>query len=177
VVHELRREDDEAAARAVKRSCYLLLRHGARLDTRENGQLRAIARTCRFLHRAWTLKEMRDHILELPSWGLARRYLRQLTARMARSRLSPFVPLGRTLRQHAEAIVASIEHCLSNGPIEGCTRKIRGLLFRSFGYRSPDNLVAAIFLNCAGFTCREHSHARRSLQARAPKRTETVSEL
>jgi len=150
VVRELREADDERA-RAVKNSRYLLLRHSGRLLREEQARLAEIERTCKPLHRAWTLKEMLGYVLDRRSLPVAKQALEELLGRLARSRLRPFVRLGRTLRKHKDQVLASIRYRLTNGPIEGANRKIRGLLYRAFGYRVLHNLVASIYLNCSGF--------------------------
>jgi transposase len=149
VVRELREENDERA-QWLKHLRFVLLRHGGTLLAEERARLATVARVCRPLHRAWTLKEMLGYVLERRSLSTARSAFGALVARMARSRLRPFIRLGRTLRLHADAILASIRYRISNGPIEGANRKIRGLIYRAFGYRSLPNLVAAIHLNCSG---------------------------
>ena len=43
----------------------------------------------------------------------------------ARSRLTPFVKLGRTIRKHAEGILAYLDTKMTNGPVEGINNKLR----------------------------------------------------
>ena len=43
----------------------------------------------------------------------------------ARSRLTPFVKLGRTIRKHAEGILAYLDTKITNGPVEGINNKLR----------------------------------------------------
>ena len=44
----------------------------------------------------------------------------------ARSRLTPFVKLGRTIRKHAEGILAYLDTKMTNGPVEGINNKAAG---------------------------------------------------
>lgn len=115
VVRELREAGDERA-RAVKNTRYLLLRHGGRLLREEQARLAWIEGSCKPLHRAWPLKEMLGYVLERRSLPLAKATLKELLGRMARSRLRPFVRLARTLREHQDAILASIRYRLTNAP-------------------------------------------------------------
>src|SRR3954451_15025469 len=55
----------------------------------------------------------------------------------SRSRLTPFVRLARTLREHRAGILAAIELGLSNGRLEGLNSKIRLISHRAFGFTPP----------------------------------------
>ena len=56
----------------------------------------------------------------------------------ARSRLTPFVKLGRTIRKHAEGILAYLDTKMTNGPVEGINNnKLRVIARRAYGFHSP----------------------------------------
>lgn len=67
-----------------------------------------------------------------------------------RSRIERFVKLQRTIVEHKAAILASIEHNLSNGLIESVNTKIRLITRMAFGFASPDALIALAMLNLGG---------------------------
>ena len=76
-------------------------------------------------------------LYHLPNPALAPDHLDAWPAWAARSWLTPFVRLARTLREHREGILAAIRHGLSNGHLEGLNSKIRLISHRAFGFHSP----------------------------------------
>ena len=58
--------------------------------------------------------------------------------------------LQRSIVNHRPAILAAIEHGLSNGRIESVNTKIRLITRVAFGFRSPDALIALTMLNLGG---------------------------
>ena len=67
-----------------------------------------------------------------------------------RSRIDAFVKLQRSIVAHRDAILASIEHGLSNGRIESMNTKIRLITRIAFGFASPDALIALAMLSLGG---------------------------
>ena len=45
-------------------------------------------------------------------------------SRAQRSRLAPFVKVAKTMRERRELILNSVEHGISNGRVEGFTKKV-----------------------------------------------------
>jgi transposase len=109
------------------------------------------------LGRAYLLKEQllgllrrpRDHAVEkLRSWmGWA-----------SRSRLSPFVRLGSTIRKHLPGIHAFMENLVTNARAEGINNKIRLLSHRAYGFHSAAPLIATIYLCCGGVQLPQQLH-------------------
>ena len=149
-VRDLRAAEDEVAAKAVKNSRYQLLANPENLTPEGASKIEDIKRNCRVLYRAYSLKEALAYVLECGSYTTAARELARLIKWMKLSRLEPFKKLGRTLKKNMGDILNSIRYRLSNGPLEGCNRKIRGLIYRAFGFRSKDNFIGAIYLCCSG---------------------------
>jgi transposase len=56
--------------------------------------------------------------------------------------------LARTIRRHRDGILAAIRLGLNNGRLEGLNSRIRLISHRSFGFHSPDPLVALVYLCC-----------------------------
>ena len=96
------------------------------------------------------MKENLAYALKYRSVPVARRELDRIIKWMKLSRLPPFRKLGKTLKTHLDKILNSIDYQISNGPLEGVNRKIRGLIYRAYGYRSLDNFIGAIYLHCSG---------------------------
>ena len=67
-----------------------------------------------------------------------------------RSRIPIFVKLQRTIVDQKAAILAAIEHGLSNGLIESVNTKIRLITRMAFGFASPEALIALAMLNLGG---------------------------
>ncbi len=136
-------------AKALKNSRYSLWKNPENLTTRQAAKLAWIAKAEPRLHRAYLLKEGLRLVFQLPpeeaayaldSWiGWARR-----------CRIERFVKLQRTIVEQKAAILAAIEHRLSNGLIESVNTKIRLITRTAFGFRSPDALIALAMLNLGG---------------------------
>ena len=58
--------------------------------------------------------------------------------------------LQRSVVTHSTAILASIEHGLSNGRIKSMNTKIRVITRIAFGFTSPDTLIALAMLILGG---------------------------
>ena len=61
-----------------------------------------------------------------------------------------FVKLQKSIGKHRPAILASIEHGLSNGRVESMNTKIRLITRIAFGFKSPDALIALAMLGLGG---------------------------
>ncbi len=66
-----------------------------------------------------------------------------------RSRLEPFKKFVRMLRSHLDGVLASTKTRISSGAVEGMNNKIKSISHRSFGFRSAQNFIAAIYHCCA----------------------------
>ena len=60
--------------------------------------------------------------------------------------------LTRTILRHRAGILAAIDLGLSNGRLEGLNSRIRLISHRSFGFHSPDPLIALVYLCCTRIT-------------------------
>ena len=58
--------------------------------------------------------------------------------------------LQRSIVKHRTAILAAIEHGLSNGRVESMNTKIRLITRIAFGFKSPDALIALAMLGLGG---------------------------
>jgi len=109
------------------------------------------------LGRAYLLKEQ---LLDSLRYGAnhVRHGLDSWMAWASRSRLEPFVRLGRTIRNHVEGIVAFVEKRVSNARAEGINNKVRLLSHRAYGFHSAASLIATIYLCCGGISLPVSSH-------------------
>ena len=153
-VDEVRRSEQRslapADAKALKGTRYALLKHPARLRPGEVRRLERLRRENRTLDRAYELKEYLSTILGQATPEDAPELLDEWLEWAARSRLKPFVKLGRTIRKHAEGILAYLDTRMTNGPVEGVNNKLRVVARRAYGFHSPGALISMLFLCCGG---------------------------
>ena len=153
-VDEVRRAEQRRlgakAAKALKGARFCLLKHPARLKPGEKRRLETLRRQNRALERAYELKEYLAIILGQATPDEAPDMLDQWLAWAARSRLAPFVKLGRTIRKHAARILAYLDTKMTNGPVEGFNNKLRVIARRAYGFHSHGALISMLFLCCGG---------------------------
>ena len=140
---------DTANATGIKRCRYALLRNPDTLSCKQVIQLDWVVRTHPDLARAYYLKEGLRVIFKLPL-DEATEALDKWISWARRSRIDAFVKLQRSIVAHRDAILASIEHGLSNGRIESMNTKIRLITRIAFGFASPDALIALAMLSLGG---------------------------
>ncbi|HLW96504.1 MAG TPA: ISL3 family transposase [Solirubrobacteraceae bacterium] len=104
------------------------------------------------LYRAFLLKEELRVLYQLERPQLAPTHLDAWLAWASRSRLDPFKKLARTIRAHRDGILAAIRLGLNNGRLEALNSRIRLISHRSFGFHSPQPLIALIYLCCTAIT-------------------------
>ena len=155
-VDEVRRSEQRRLAsepedaKALKGTRYALLKHPARLRPGEARRLETLRRKNRALDRAYELKEYLATIMGQATPEDAPALLDEWLEWAARSRLTPFVKLGRTIRKHAEGILAYLDTKMTNGPVEGINNKLRVIARRAYGFHSPGALISMLFLCCGG---------------------------
>jgi transposase len=136
-------------ARDLKHARFALWKNPENLTTRQRAKLAWIAKAEPRLHRAYLLKEALRLVFQLPH-DEAVDALEAWIAWARRCRIGVFVKLQRSIVDHKTAILAAIEHGLSNGLIESVNTKIRLITRMAFGFASPDALIALAMLNLGG---------------------------
>lgn len=101
------------------------------------------------LGRAYLLKEQLLEVLRHQRHRIAEN-LETWTSWASRSRLAPFVRLGRTIREHARGMCAFVHKRVTNARAEGINNKIRLLSHRAYGFHSAAPLIATVYLCCGG---------------------------
>jgi transposase len=147
VTRELSKSDPKAA-RAVKGMRWSTAYRFENLPRKHEASLELL-RPKSPLGRGYLLKEQLLEVLRQPPDFVANT-LHNWSAWAARSRLKPFIRLGRTIRKHLDGIKAFIEHRVSNARAEGINNKIRLLSHRAYGFHSAAPLIATIYLCCGG---------------------------
>lgn len=152
VRRDLVRELDPDQRSALKKSRWALLR---RPDTSTNpekdeAKISEIQKHNAPLYRGYLLNGSLLEVLDAPSRQQAEIEAKNWLAWAARSRLKPFLRLGRTVRKHLEGILTAVETGLTNARLEGINNKIRLLSHRAYGFHSAQSLIATVYLCCAG---------------------------
>jgi transposase len=134
-------------ATVLKGSRWALLKAPENLRDDEHVRLSEVAALNAEVYRAYLLKEELRTLYRCRS-GAAEEHLESWLSWACRSRLAPFVKVGRTLRKYREGVLAAIRLHLSNGLLEGINNKIGLLKRRAYGFHSAAALIAMVYLCC-----------------------------
>ncbi|WP_427134893.1 ISL3 family transposase [Pseudarthrobacter sp. S9] len=140
---------DSVRAAGVKNSRYALWKNPENLTEKQQVKLAWIVQTDPALGLAYYLKEGLRVIFKLPH-DEAAEALDKWVAWARRCRIPAFVKLQRSIVNHRAAILAAIEHGLSNGRVESMNTKIRLITRIAFGFKSPEALIALAMLSLGG---------------------------
>ncbi len=151
--NQLRRTDEQDAAKEFKDARWSLLKNPADLTERQAQTLAALHAAGGKVPRAWALKEM---VRAIFAQGLTEHAVAELIdrllSRLSRSRLKPFVRLGRTIRKHRAGILAARRLGLSNARAEALNNKVKLITRRAYGFHSANAALALIHLTCGPVT-------------------------
>ena len=151
--NELRHASDQQAAKRFKDSRWCLLKAPENLTDQQTATLARIKAAGGEVWRAYTLKEAVRAIFEA---GLSledvEALLKRLLSRLARSRLNPFVRLGKTIRRHRDGILAAIRLGINQGRTEALNNKVRLITRRAYGFHSAQAALALVLLTCGPIT-------------------------
>jgi len=146
--NELRRSDDperRRLAKSLKNSRFVLWKGRDRHNRRDRAKLTMIRKLNRPLWRGYLLKEQLREIVTAkgPEAIVA---LHQWLAWAQRSRLQPFVELGRRIRRHQPALEAALLTGKSNARIESANTRLRLVHRTAFGFHTAAAMIAMAFL-------------------------------
>ena len=133
----------------VKGTRWLLLKNPWNLSPDQKERLSTLVRWNTPLVRAWYLKEAFQLFWDYKQPWRAKQHLRKWINSAMRSKLEPFKKFAKMLRSHLDGILPWTEIRLSNGAVEGMNNKIKSISHRSFGFRTAENFIAAIYHCCA----------------------------
>jgi len=149
-VDEVRKEQwrnaNKKDRKALKGLRWLLYRHSSTRPREGTRTLKQLEKLNRRIYRAWRLKDEFEQFWDYKAPWAARRFLNNWTATAMRSRLDPIKRFVRTLRAHAEDIIAFVETRLTNAISEGLNRIIQIIKNRASGFRDLDPFSDMIFL-------------------------------
>ncbi|GAA5228487.1 ISL3-like element ISAar34 family transposase [Paeniglutamicibacter antarcticus] len=140
---------DSQKATKLKNSRYALWKNPEDLTVKQKVKLDWIVQIDPRLGRAYYLKEGLRTIFRLPHAD-AVVALDKWVSWARRCRIPAFVKLQKSIVKHREAILASIEHGLSNGRIESMNTKIRLITRVAFGFKAPEALIGLAMLSLGG---------------------------
>lgn len=151
--NKLRDAGQADAAKQFKHDRWALLKNPADLTDQQTATLAALQAAGGPVPRAWAIKEM---VRAIFAAGLTEIdvaiLIDRLLARLSRSRLKPFVRLGRTIRKHREGILAARRLRLSNARAEALNNKVKLIVRRAYGFHSARAALALVHLTCGPFT-------------------------
>jgi transposase len=128
---------------------WLLLKNPWNLNGKQKERLSTLVRWNTPLVRAWYLKESFQLFWTYKQPWRAKQHLLKWMNSAMRSKLEPFKEFVRMLRSHLDGVLAWTTTRLSNGAVEGMNNKIKSISHLSFGFRSAQNFIAAIYHCCA----------------------------
>jgi len=134
---------------SFKGTRWLLLKNPWNLNSGQNERLSTLVRWNSPLVRAWYLKESFQLFWTYKQPWRAKQHLLKWMNSAMRSRLEPFKKFVGMLRSHLDGVLAWTKTRLSNGAVEGMNNKIKSISHRSFGFRTAENFIAAIYHCCA----------------------------
>ena len=147
--NQLRHAGDRDTAKAFKHSRWSLLKNPEDLTDQQADTLAALHVAGGKIPRAWALKEL---VRAIFAPGLSEHTVAELIdrllSRLSRSRLKPFVRLGRTIRKHRDGILAARRLKLSNARAEALNNKVKLIVRRAYGFHSARAALALIHLTC-----------------------------
>ena len=135
--NELRSLGDPDAAKRFKDARWALLKALEKLTDTQATTLARLKAAGGEVWRAYTLKEAVRGIFE-PGLSLedVTILIDRLLSRLARSRLQPFVRLGKTIRKHRDGILDAIRLGINQGRTEALNNKVRLITRRAYGFHS-----------------------------------------
>ena len=134
---------------SFKGTRWLLLKNPWNLSSGQQERLSTLVRWNSPLVRAWYLKESFQLFWTYKQPWRAKQHLLKWMNSAMRSRLEPFKKFVGMLRSHLDGVLAWTKTRLSNGAVEGMNNKIKSISHRSFGFRTAENFIAAIYHCCA----------------------------
>jgi transposase len=151
--NDLRRAGTQDAAKQFKDARWSLLKNPEDLTDRQADTLAALHAAGGKVPRAWAMKET---VRAIFAAGLNEHQVAELIdrllARLSRSRLKPFVRLGRTIRKHRDGILAARRLKLSNARAEALNNKVKLIVRRAYGFHSANAALALIRITCGPVT-------------------------
>lgn len=101
------------------------------------------------IFRAWSLKELLRAGLSAHSREEAEDVLKSFLSWASHSRLKPMVKLAKSIREHKEDILRTVEYGITSAQVEAMNNKIKLIQRTAYGFRNIQNLIDMIMLYCS----------------------------
>jgi len=134
---------------SLKGTRWLLLKNPWNLTNDQKERLSTLVRWNNPLLRAMYLKEAFQLFWYYKQPSRAREHLTKWIRSAMRSRLAAFRKFAEMIRSHLDGILPWTTIRVSNGAVEGMNNKIKSISHRSFGFRTAEYFIAAIYHSCA----------------------------
>ncbi|MFI5104825.1 MAG: ISL3 family transposase [Terriglobales bacterium] len=128
---------------------WLLLKNPWNLTDHQKERLSTLVRWNSPLVRAWYLKEAFQLFWFYKQPARASAHLAKWIRSAMRSKLEAFKKFAQMIRSHLDGILSWTKVRVSNGAVEGMNNKIKSISHRSFGFRTAETFIAAIYHCCA----------------------------
>ena len=138
----------DTTARDIKSGKFALGKNPENLTVNQQAQLELIAKKDSRLYRAYLLKEELRLVFHHGS-ETGKEQLDHFIKWAQRCRIPEFVELQRKIRRHHDAILAALDHKLSNARIEAVNNKIKLTIRMAYGFRNINNMIDMIMLRCS----------------------------
>jgi transposase len=149
VRRELWRQLTAKQRTTFKGTRWLLLKNPWNLTGDQRERLSTLVRWNAPIVAAYYLKEAFQLFWDYKQPKRAKDHLEKWMHSAMTSRLEPFQKFVRMLRSHLDGILPWTQQRVSNGAVEGMNNKIKSISHRSFGFRTAENFIAAIYHCCA----------------------------
>jgi transposase len=149
VRRELWRQLTAKQRATFKGTRWLLLKNPWNLTGDQRERLSTLVRLNAPIVRAYYLKEAFQLFWDYKQPKRAKDHLEKWMQAAMSSRLAPFQKFVRMVRNHLDGILPWTQQRVSNGAVEGMNNKIKSISHRSFGFRTAENFIAAIYHCCA----------------------------
>ena len=151
--NELRACGDPQSAKRFKDARWSLLKRPEKLTDTQAATLARLRAAGGEVWRAYELKEATRGIFA-PGLAVAdvEILIDRLLSRLARSRLEPFVRLGKTIRRHRDGILSAIRLGINQGRTEALNNKVRLIVRRAYGFHTAHAALALVMLTCGPIT-------------------------
>jgi transposase len=138
---DLQREaTDGPMKKAIKGTRWLLVKNPENLDPTRNEQerLAEILKLNEPLALAYYLKEDLREVWEQEDEEAAEKHLMDWILRAEISGIAMLIKFAKTLRLHAQGILAWYDYPISTGPLEGTNNKIKTMKRQAYGFRDHE---------------------------------------
>lgn len=152
-VDEVRRDEARELKKTnpelLKRTRYLWLKNPERLTDKQRARLGYLEKLNLRSNRAYLLKESFREFFEYKHKGWAKRFLKKWFWWATHSRLKPMRDFAWTLQRHEEDILNYFQVRIDNGAVEGMNNKAKVVSHRSYGFRTAETYITALY-HCLG---------------------------